>query len=78
MTATTIATSTFRQRDRIRAALKEAGRPTAYLTDEHADLCAHAGIEPQYGVRMDTFLRGISYSGAARLLTAIRQIEEIA
>ena len=76
MTATTIATSTTLQRNGIRIALRVAGRPTAYVTDEHADLCKRAGIEPQYGIRMDTFLRGLSYSGAARLLNAIRHIEE--
>ena len=76
MTATTIATSTFKQRDRIYKALRKAGRPSFYVTDEHADLFELAEINPQYGIRMDTFLRGISYSGAARLLNAIQQIEE--
>ncbi|HEY1129612.1 MAG TPA: hypothetical protein VGF12_09430 [Roseateles sp.] len=76
MTATTVATSTFRQRGRICAALKEAGLAKAFVTDEHAPALAKAGLAPEYGTPMLTFLRGISSTAAARLLTALRDIKE--
>jgi hypothetical protein len=77
-TPSTIATSTFYQRGRIVAALKDAGLAKTFITDEHAEVLAKAGLAPEYGTPLLTFLRGISYSSATRLLTAIRQIEELA
>ncbi|WP_296280606.1 hypothetical protein [Pseudoxanthomonas sp.] len=76
MNTSTLTTTTAPLRAHIVKALRKAGRPSFYVTDEHADLFKRAGIDPQYGIRMDTFLRSISWSAAARLLNAIRQIEE--
>ncbi|WP_411832291.1 hypothetical protein [Pseudoxanthomonas mexicana] len=76
MSATTVATSTFLQRARIREALKDTGLPTAYVTDQHAAVLKRAELAPQYGMPVHAFLRGISYSAAARLLNALRHIEE--
>jgi len=76
LNTSTVVTTTAPQRLRIVKALRKAGRPSFFVTDEHADLFKRAEIDPQYGIRMDTFLRSISWSAAARLLNAIHQIEE--
>lgn len=74
-TATTVHTSTFLQRGRIRDALRGAGLPVERVTDQHRTLLVSAGIRAEYGAHIPTLLRGVSSAAASRLLTAIRQIE---
>lgn len=75
MTSTTIPTSTFIQRGRIRDALRGAGLPVERVTEQHRAVMTAAGIRASYGAHIPTLLRGVSSAAASRLLDAIRQIE---
>lgn len=75
-TPSMIATSTSAQRVRILGALRDANLPVTFITDEHATVLARAELPVRYATHVDAYLRGLSYAGAARLLNALRQIEE--
>ncbi len=73
-TATTVPMSTLRQRREIQRLLKHRGLPTRYVTDEHADALASAGVAAKYGDLIEQALRAVSYRTAQRLINALQEL----